>query len=105
MFMVIGESADFMQARLEPGKVYYALVTPRMGVWKARFSLAPVHVMNRNELPEWQSGTEWVEMDQTSGQWAAENAADVEQKRAKYLPEWLGKAPLDRPVLAPEDGQ
>jgi hypothetical protein len=105
MFMVIGESADFMQARLEPGKVYYALVTPRMGVWKARFSLAPVHVANRFDLPGWQAGTAWVEMDQSSGQWAAENAADVERKRAKYLAEWLGKAPFDRPVLAPEDGQ
>ncbi len=36
-FMVISESADFMDATLEAGKVYYALVTPRMGVWKARF--------------------------------------------------------------------
>jgi hypothetical protein len=105
MFMVIGESADFMQARLEPGKVYYALVTPRMGVWKARFSLAPVHATNRFDIADWQAGTEWVEMDQSSGQWAAENAADVEQKRAKYLPEWLGKLPLDRPLLEPQDGQ
>ena len=76
-----------------------------MGVWKARFSLKPVHVMDRGELGGWVQGTEWVEMDETSGRWATENAADIEAKRAKYLPEWVGKAPLDRPVLAPEDGQ
>jgi len=105
-FMVVGrENADFMQARLEPGKLYYALVRPRMGVLASRFSLAPVNATNRNELPGWQSGTEWVEMDQSSGQWAAEHARDVEQKRAKYLPEWMDKLPLDRPTLAPEDGQ
>jgi hypothetical protein len=76
-----------------------------MGVWKARFSLKPVHVMDRGELGAGVQGTEWVELDESSGRWAAENAADIESKRAKYLPEWMGKAPLDRPVLAPEDGQ
>ena len=39
IFMVVGESADFMGAEVEAGKKYYALVTPRVGVWKARFSL------------------------------------------------------------------
>jgi len=41
-FMVISEAADFMQAAVLGGKTYYALVTPRMGVWKARFSFQPV---------------------------------------------------------------
>ena len=43
LFMAVGESADFMTAELEPNKTYYVQVTPRMGLWKARFSLAPVH--------------------------------------------------------------
>ena len=30
LFMVVGESADFMSAELEANKIYYALVTPRM---------------------------------------------------------------------------
>ena len=42
-FMVVGESADFMGAEVEAGKKYYALVTPRFGAWKARFSLKPIH--------------------------------------------------------------
>lgn len=40
LFMVIGENADFMAAELSADRQYYALVTPRMGWWKARFSLA-----------------------------------------------------------------
>src|SRR3954466_9873239 len=35
VFMVASESADFMKATLLPGKTYYALVTPRVGAWKA----------------------------------------------------------------------
>lgn len=105
MFMAIGESADFMQARLEAGKVYYALVTPRMGWWEARFSLRPVHVADRGSLAAWQGDTEWVELNADSAQWASDNAADIEEKRAKYLPEWSQKAPLDQPVLRSDDGQ
>jgi hypothetical protein len=41
LFMVVGESADFMSAELLPGKTYYAGVHARMGVWKARFSFVP----------------------------------------------------------------
>jgi hypothetical protein len=104
-FMVLGESADFMEARLEPGRTYYALVTPRMGVWKARFSLRPVHALDRGELGGWQADTAWTELDEDSARWAAEHAADVEDKRARYMAEWLRKPEVDRPLLMPEDAQ
>jgi hypothetical protein len=101
LFMAVGESADFMSARLDPGKVYYVLVTPRVGVWKARFSLRPVHPSEAADLAEWQRGTEWVQVNEDSARWAAENAADVEAKRSKYMPEWTEKA--DKPVLRSDD--
>src|SRR5687767_10367610 len=41
-FMVVSEAADFMQATVLAGRTYYALVTPRIGMWKARFSFRPV---------------------------------------------------------------
>lgn len=47
VFMVVSEAADFMEANLTGGKTYYAMVTPRMGAWKARFSMYPV----RNGAP------------------------------------------------------
>ncbi len=40
--MVVSEAADFAKADVEAGKTYYVLVTPRMGWWKARFSLRPL---------------------------------------------------------------
>jgi hypothetical protein len=105
LFMVTSENADFMEARLEPGRTYYALVTPRMGVWRARFSLRPVHIGDSLQLPEWQRDTGWVELDETSARWAAENLPDIEERRARYFNEWLQKQPFDRPVLMPEDAQ
>ncbi len=55
IFMVVGESADFMGAEVEAGKKYYALVTPRVGVWKARFSLKPMHKdeLQSEEFMDW----------------------------------------------------
>ena len=94
-----------MEAQVEPGRLYYAIVTPRMGVWKARFSLRPVHGSERSELSEWDRGTSWTELDETSMRWAGENVADADAKRAKYFPEWVQKGAVGRPVLLPEDGQ
>jgi len=55
LFMVVGESADFMSAELEVNKAYYALVIPRMGMWKARFSLKPIHAdeLNSSQFKQW----------------------------------------------------
>jgi hypothetical protein len=105
MFMIMGESADFMDAMLEPGRVYYALATVRMGVWKARFSLKPVHAAELPALGAWLPDTSWVELSDESLQWAQQNAASVEQKRAAYFAKWMEKQPGDRPALLPEDGK
>lgn len=104
-FMVIGESADFMDATLEPGKAYYALVTPRFGVWKARFSLRPVRTadLQTAEFAGWYKDTRWVENSEGSSNWANSNIASIRKKMADNLPKWLGKA--DKPILAANDGQ
>ncbi len=61
-FMVVSEAADFMAAELDAGKTYYALVTPRMGVWKARFSLRPVHADElENDLKGWLDDSTYIE--------------------------------------------
>ena len=54
-FMVVSESADFLQATVASGNTYYALVTPRVGVWKARFSFRPVRrlELDGNEFALW----------------------------------------------------
>lgn len=104
-FMVIGESADFMGATLDPGKAYYALVTPRVGWWKARFSLRPVHAaeISGAEFDEWFKDTQWVENKDSAITWSTQNMTSIREKMAEDLPEWQAKP--DKPMLLAADGQ
>jgi len=106
-FMVIGESADFMHADLEPGKTYYALVTPRMGAWKARFSLKPIAggELGSDQFNEWHDACEWVEKSDSADLWAQENMSSIVSKQNKYHPVWLQKSEADQPRLNPGDGR
>ena len=107
LFMVVGESADFMTADILPNKTYYALVTPRMGLWKARFSLDPKHKqeLNTSEFNSSLNDCKWVEKTPASDNWALGNMGSIESKRAEYYPEWLQKPETERPHLLPEDGK
>ena len=92
-FMVVGESADFMRATVAAGRTYYALVTPRIGVWKARFSFRPIreNEFGGAEFAEWDAATQFVTNSPASLNWAQQNAASVASKRAEYWPEWMSK--------------
>ena len=113
MFMVVSEAADFMEAELEGGKTYYAMVTPRMGAWKARFSLWPIsnqpnaeYSLNSDKFQGWVSGTKLLVQSQQSLDWYQENKTSVEEKKAEYLPVWYRKDPADIELrtLQPGDG-
>jgi hypothetical protein len=105
--MAIGESADFMSAELEANKTYYALVTPRMGGWKARFSLKPIHAdeLNTSEFKKWSDATQWVEKSPASENWASSNMTSIQKKQKKYFAKWMKKNESDRPRLLPQDGK
>ena len=107
LFMVIGESADFMSADLQPDKTYYALVTPRMGVWKARFSLKPVHAeeLQSPRFSEWLAGCAWVEKTPESDQWAEANMPSIQSKQQGSYEKWMQRPEADRPRLMPGDGR
>ena len=107
LFMVIGESADFMSAELEADKTYYALVTPRMGVWKARFSLKPIHAaeLDTEEFNDWFEQCGWMENTPASEGWARENANSIYSKYTEYYADWMEKDAADRPKLLAEDGK
>lgn len=97
-FMVVGESADFMKATLEAGKTYYAVVSPRMGFWKARFSFKPIRrtgegefTVSSEEFASWLKNGKFVEKQPTADIWFEENKADIRAKRDKYWPAWEGK--------------
>ena len=106
LFMVIAENADFMNATLDAGKTYYVLVKPRVGVWKARFSLIPIHKdasakynMASTDFIEWKSVCQPVEKTAAADAWYAENKADIEAKRADYMQKWDRMLPQDKAVL------
>jgi hypothetical protein len=109
-FMVV---ADFMEATLDAGKTYYAVVRARPGVWKARFSLLPIHATSADdynlqgpEFQKWNTASEWVERTERADAWYADNRASVEEKRRDYLVKWDRMAPNDKAelVLHAEDG-
>ena len=106
LFMVIGESADFMKADILPGKTYYVVITPRMGVWKARFSLKPIHKdeTDSKNLAKWEKECHWVEKTNASDQWADSNMPSIQNKKVKYMETWLQRPENERPILRTEDG-
>jgi hypothetical protein len=113
-FMVVAENADFMEATLEAGKTYYAVVRARPGVWKARFSLLPIHATSADqynlqgaEFKEWNDKSEWVERTERADAWFAEHGANVEEKKHDYLQKWDRMEANDKAelILHAEDGQ
>ena len=103
--MVVSEAADFMAAELEVGKTYYALVTPRLGVWKARFSLRPVTAeeLASGKFAEWDDDCRFIENTPASHAWAKENWSDIQSKKVEYLQKWDPRT--DKPTLRPTDGR
>lgn len=111
--MVIAENADFLDAMFEAGKTYYVLVKARPGVWKARFSLIPVHnkadaeySLQMPDFAEWTKGTSFVEKTGEADAWYEENKVSVEEKKTDYLVKWNKMLPEERAelVLNAEDG-
>jgi hypothetical protein len=106
LFMVIGESADFMSADVIAGKTYYAVVVPRMGMWKARFSLRPVlqgeHL--KDEFKQWDRDCQWTEKTSDADQWAFTHLSSIKSKQESDMTKWLQRPEGDRPALLPDDG-
>ena len=113
LFMVVSEAADFMNADLAGGKTYYAIVTPRMGAWKARFSMWPVSTdaaseynMTDGKLEKWMADTTLVTTSDEARAWYQKNRDSVDSKMREYLPIWNQKSveDMEKRTLKPEDG-
>lgn len=114
VFMVVSEAADFLEADLAAGKTYYSLVTPRMGMWKARFSLWPIRNDGTSEYNTasdsfngWLTGTKLVENSPETLAWNTANIDSVKSKYAEYWPVWKEKSAEDLAArtLKPTDGK
>ena len=106
-FMVISESGDFMTANLLANKTYYALVSPRMGAWRARFSLNAVHnnEVNSARFNKWLHECKWVRKTSDSINWANKNNASIQSKFTGNYNKWLSKPANKKPHLSPKDGK
>ncbi len=109
MFMVVSESADFLRATLDAGKTYYVLVTPRMGVWRARFSLKPVRAadFDTSRFKSWDRSTKLYQNTDASQAWAVNNAPSVQKRRDEAQPRWHNKPDDDKAdaTLLASDGR
>jgi hypothetical protein len=113
LFMVVSEAADFMAADLAGGKTYYAIVTPRMGAWRARFSMSPVRnggpgefQYDSSEFRDWIADAEFSQNTPESYTWAKDNHSSVEHKQAEYWEVWQQKSAADlaERTMNPDDG-
>jgi hypothetical protein len=106
LFMVVGESADFMEADVVAGRTYYATVVPRIGFWKLRYSFNPLqkheYDADPSEIDEWLNECDWVIKTTETEAWFKENAADIEAKYRKYYKVWIEKE--EKPALKADDG-
>ncbi|MCL6417584.1 hypothetical protein MIB92_18130 [Aestuariirhabdus sp. Z084] len=101
-FMVVSEAADYMAAELKPGLTYFSVVTPRIGVWKARFSMWPVRnggegefTFASDQFDELMSDTQLVKNTPKSLEWYKNNSASIAKKHNAYWPKWQLKEPQD----------
>ena len=93
MFSVVGEAADFLEADLMAGKTYFIQVAPRMGAWKARFSLLPFTEQSGNwdKHDKWLSSCKVVVPTPHAFEWAKEKKEELAVKRKKYFVKWQEK--------------
>ncbi len=101
-FMVTSEAADFVEANLDAGRTYYVVVTPRMGMWSARFSLWPVKngkpgkfTTEDKDFRNTLAKTKLVENTDASYAWFNKNLHKIKSKFAEYIEVWKAKSPED----------
>jgi len=106
LFMVVSESADYMSADLATNRTYYAFVPPRMGAFRARFSLAAVHRGGdlSKDAQNCLKDCRLVQKTSESEAWARENMSDVRSKHRENYPRWNQKPNSEKPHLARGDG-
>ena len=104
VFAVVSEAADFIEVDAAGGKIYPIVVTPRMGAWKARFSLLSGCPGSDSweKMKKWLEGSYSVTPNEAAPLWFEKNRASVMKKVDAYWPKWIGKS--DRPVVKAEDG-
>ncbi len=106
MFMVIGESTDFMRAYLRANKTYYAIVVARPGFMKTRFSFRPQNgQISQSDIDGWVADTKLVQPNEKGYAWARANNGSIMQKRADDIIKWMNKPNSDKQTLHAKSGR
>ncbi len=103
---MLGACAAPNMMHSDPGKTCYAIVEPRAGAWRARFSLLPVHRedIDDSDIRECIKDCQYVINKASAPVWADINRPSILDKKAKYHKIWMQKDAADRPALRAEDG-
>ena len=106
MFMLTGDTADFMRADLLPDKIYYVVVEPYMGYITYRFALRPMNgQVSQEKIDKWLESTRQLDVDEDGERWAASNTARASKFKNKYLAKWEEKPEDAKQFLRPESGK
>jgi len=57
------------------------------------------------DISAWTSSLRQVKTNEAGYKWASENAADIKNKKAEYLPKWQSKGNQDKQVLSADSGR
>ncbi len=108
-FVSWGENADMVKANLEAGKIYYVLLSVRMGIWSARMSLSAL-TPDRSEwpkLPAWMAASREMSRDEEKiAKWLTRHEDDVQARIRSAHGAWdrYNQAKRDVRTLEPGDG-
>jgi hypothetical protein len=102
--MVIGLSADFLDADLAAGKTYQVAVLLGQGPTEQFFVLRPVRpgAAQVSAVQYCLASCTWVENTDRSEAWARRETSSIQRKKARYLPAWERQP--NRPTLLVTDG-
>ena len=106
LFMVVGESAEFMTAEVLPNTTYYVLILARVGSRTAIYSFKAVDKQEQNskDFRELIASAKWVENTSASLNWAASNMVSIQAAQTKNYKLWTSKPESERSSLFPNDG-
>ena len=106
IFTVGGESSELLEADVEGGKTYYCYVSPRMGLFKARFVFVPVTDKDlatdgfKADL-KW---CKWYENKPEGQAWLTENMQSLQDKYTSALKDHQEAKPENKKTIKPEYG-
>ncbi len=107
-FIAWGENADMIQANVQAGGIYYALIGVRMGVWSARLSISAL-TQRREEWPnllEWLRESTQVVRDERRFAQDPPNPNEIARRIGAAQQAWAGYDQREQGlrVLMPGDG-